>query len=109
MLGTDIQPVKTIRRLQSGLDSLKSMVLKLARQLANSVQYQPRASKPSGRLYNFLKTVLTASQLSCISPSSSSELQLARSRAGDRGVDAALLLAPSDDGTVPLVYSAFWL
>ena len=58
------------------------MVLKPARRLANSLQYQPTASKPSGRLYNFLKTVLTASQLSYISHSSSSELQLTCSRAG---------------------------
>ena len=52
---------------------------------SNSLQYQPTALKPSGRLCNFLKTVLTASQISCISASSSSELQLARSHAGDRG------------------------
>ena len=64
---------------------------------SNSLQYQPTALKPSGRLCNFLKTVLTASQISCISASSSSELQLARSHAGDRGVGAALLIVPSDD------------
>ena len=61
----------------------------------------------SGRLQNcldgfttFFKTVLKASQLSCISPSSSSELQLARSHAGDRGVSVAPLIASSDNRMV---------
>ena len=84
-------------------------VLKPARQLANSLQYQPTASKLSGQLYNLLKAVLMASQLSCISLSSNSELQLTRSRAGNCGVSAALLTAPSGERTVPLVYYAFWL
>ena len=80
--GYTTRPVLKLSGLQRGPHGLKSgsspTVLKLARRLANSLQYQLTASKPSGWLYNFLKTVLTASKIYC---------------AGDRGVGTALLIA----------------